>query len=124
MTTEDERVEDARRRAREQIAAIERELAEERRWESLGLETYGGPGDDSARPRLIGTRLDLAQVVDTVRQNGSAEAAAAYLELPAERVRQAMAYHADHAPEIDRWIAESDQRAHDRGLIAWLEGTY
>ena len=110
------------RGAREIRARVKREVAARMRSDQAGLFSYDGP--DGHRQRLLGTRLDVWQVVETVRQNdGSAEAAAAYLEVPVERIRGAIAYHAEHRAEIDGWIAEADDRAHDEGIIGWLEGT-
>ncbi len=58
--------------------------------DQAGLFSYDGP--DGHRQRLLSTRLDVWQVVETVLQNDrSAEAAAAYLEVPVERIRGAIA---------------------------------
>jgi uncharacterized protein (DUF433 family) len=53
------------------------------------------------RPGLVGSRLDVARVVETVKQNSSVEEAAAYFELPPEKVHTCTRYDADHPDEID-----------------------
>ena len=60
------------------------------------------------RPGLTGSRLDVWQVVDTVRLNGSVEEAAEYLRLPVEKVHAAMRYYAAYTAEVDDWA----ERAH------------
>jgi uncharacterized protein (DUF433 family) len=61
-------------------------------------------GAAGRRPGLVGSRLDVARVVETVKQNGSVQEAAAYLELPAEKVHASMRYYADYTDEIDGWL--------------------
>lgn len=57
------------------------------------------------RPTLIGTRLDVADVVTTIRQNeSSTEAAADYLEIPIEQVEAAARYYGDYTEEVDELI--------------------
>lgn len=57
------------------------------------------------RPALLGTRLDVAQVVTTVRQNGnSVDEAAEVLEIPVAHVEACVRYYADYKDEIDAWI--------------------
>lgn len=54
------------------------------------------------RATLLGTRLDVWQVLETVRNHGSSvEQAAEYLGLPAERVRAAVRYAAAHRDEVE-----------------------
>jgi uncharacterized protein (DUF433 family) len=58
---------------------------------------------------LLGTRLDVADVIETIRQNDrSVERAAAYLELQEDRVEACLRYYADYGDEVDEWI----DRAH------------
>ncbi len=62
-------------------------------------------GAAGRRPVLIGSRLDVADVVATIRQNrGSIEEAADYLELPVEQVAAAARYYGDYREEVDRQI--------------------
>lgn len=54
------------------------------------------------RAALVGTRLDVWQVVDTLRQNGnSVEETAEYLSLPVQSIRACIRYFADYQAEID-----------------------
>jgi uncharacterized protein (DUF433 family) len=70
---------------------------------------YFRDGAAGRRPAVLGTRLDVADVIDTIRQNhNSVEAAAAYLELPVDRVDACLLYYADYGEEIDDWL----DRAH------------
>lgn len=56
----------------------------------------------------MGTRLDVAEVVSTVKQNeNSVEEAADYLEIPVEQVEACVNYYADYKDEIDAWIERS-----------------
>ena len=58
---------------------------------------------------MLGTRLDVADVIETIWQNDrSVERAAAYLELPVDRIEACLRYYADYGDEIDEWI----DRAH------------
>lgn len=71
------------------------------------------------RAALLGTRLDVWQVVDTVRGHGnSIEDAAAYLDLPVERVRAAVRYAAAHPGEIED-IATREAEAAARAEDLW-----
>jgi uncharacterized protein (DUF433 family) len=59
------------------------------------------------RPSLIGTRIDVWQVIDTVRgEQGSVTAAAEYLESPERMVQAAVDYYAEFHDEIDAYRAE------------------
>jgi uncharacterized protein (DUF433 family) len=75
-------------------------------------------GAAGRRPGLAGSRLDVWEVVETVKQNGSVDAAAAYLELPVERVQAAMRYYADYTDELDAWIARAKALA-EREQASW-----
>src|SRR4249919_790458 len=56
---------------------------------------YFRNGAAGRRPALLGTRLDVWQVIETVRQNDNSVAgAAAYLELPATHIEACAAYYA------------------------------
>ena len=58
------------------------------------------------RPALVGTRLYVWQVVDTVRESANSVAAAAdYLGLPAPHVRAAVDYYADFTEEVDLYLS-------------------
>jgi uncharacterized protein (DUF433 family) len=71
--------------------------------------------DGAAGPRaaLVGTRLDVAQVISTIRQNNdSVEQAADYLDLPVAHVEACVRYYRDHQDEIDAWL-EAEAAAAD-----------
>jgi len=62
------------------------------------------------RPALVGTRLYVWQVVDTVRESGNSVAAAAeYLGLAERHVRAAVDYYADFTEEVDQYRAEQSE---------------
>jgi uncharacterized protein (DUF433 family) len=69
---------------------------------------YIRDGEAGRRPALLGSRLDVAEVLITIRQNGnSVEEAAGYLEIPVELVDACLRYYADYKDEIDAWIERS-----------------
>lgn len=71
------------------------------------------------RPMLAGTRLDVADVVETVlASDGSIEAAGEYLELAEWKVRAAMRYYAAFKDEIDAW-REHSLRLAEREQELW-----
>ncbi len=53
------------------------------------------------RPALVGTRLYLWQVLDTLRASDDVADAASYLGLSEAQVRAAVAYYADFGDEVD-----------------------
>lgn len=57
------------------------------------------------RPALLGTGLDVWEVVKVFKDSGSTEAAAAYLEIEPRLVEVAIRYYASSREEIDDWIA-------------------
>lgn len=74
------------------------------------------------RAILAGTRLDIWQVVETVRDSGgSVEEAAGYLGVPPARVQAAITYYAVHRDEVDG-IAERERAAAERAEAAWRAG--
>lgn len=56
------------------------------------------------RPALMGSGLDVWEVVKVFRDNGSIEEAAAYLEVEPRLVELAIRYYASNREEIDDWI--------------------
>lgn len=90
--------------------APQRELAE--RYIDEGLRQDDHPliyfrtGMAGRRAALLGTRLDVADIVTTVRQNdNSLDEAADYLDLPPTHVQAAVRYYAEFQEEIDAEIA-------------------
>ena len=101
-------LEHLRRRAREagqpQTALAERYIEEGLRMDEHPA-IYFRDGAGGRRPALLGTRLDVADVIETIRQNDrSVERAAAYLKLPVDRIEACLRYYADYGDEIDEWI--------------------
>ena len=91
--------------------------------EHPGIGFAGGPA--GRRAVVLGTGLDVWEVVATVKQNhGSVDAAARYLELPVAPVRGAIRYYAAFRGEIDdilarqASIAERERAAVERERIA------
>ncbi|MBI4305084.1 MAG: hypothetical protein HY678_02075 [Chloroflexi bacterium] len=100
-----------RRRAEEvgesQTALAERYVEEGLRMDEHPLIYFRG-GAMGRRASLLGTRLDVAAVVDVFHMNEkSLEKTAEYLELPVEQVEACLRYYADYSHEIDGWISRS-----------------
>lgn len=90
-----------------QTALVERYVEEGLRMDVHPLIHFRD-GLGGRRPALLATRLDVWQVVETIRQNDrSVDAAAAYLEIPVEHVRACLRYYADFQEEIDEWVARA-----------------
>jgi uncharacterized protein (DUF433 family) len=72
--------------------------------EHPGIGFVDGPA--GRRAVLVGTGLDVWEAIATMKQNrGSARASARYLELPEDRIREAVRYYAAFPNEIDDWLA-------------------
>ncbi|MDQ6751374.1 MAG: hypothetical protein M3Z33_11560 [Actinomycetota bacterium] len=100
-------VEHLRRHAAERGAA-QTELAQ--RYIEEGLrrdehpQIYFREGEAGRRPALLGSRLDVADVISTIRQSDNSEQEAAdFLEIPVEQVEAALGYYVDFKDEIDAW---------------------
>jgi uncharacterized protein (DUF433 family) len=88
-------------------ALAERLLDEGLRIDRHPLIRFRTGGSGLRRPALVGTRLDVWQVVDTARaENGDVAAAADYLGIPEALIRAAIDYYADFAEEIDAYRAD------------------
>jgi uncharacterized protein (DUF433 family) len=110
------------RRAREagepRNALAERYIAEGLRMDEHP-QIYFREGELGRRAALIGTRLDVWQVMETVRNSGNlVEEAADYFELPVEKVRAAVRYYAAHRDEVDDFAARAIAVA-ERAEAAW-----
>jgi uncharacterized protein (DUF433 family) len=91
----------------------ERLLDEGLHTERHPLIIFRSGGSGRRRPALIGTRLDVWQILDTVRASGnSAAAAAEYLGLPEHHVQAAIDYYADFTDEVERYRAEEREFEH------------
>ncbi len=79
-------------------------------------------GPSGRRASMVGSGLDVWEVIATVRDNdGSIEEAAAYLEVPLGLVQAAVAYYGEYRDEIDREIALNESE-YQRGLEAAAAG--
>jgi uncharacterized protein (DUF433 family) len=89
-----------------QTALAERYIEEGLRRDEHPLVDFRG-GETGRRAALLGTRLDVADVLTTIRQNGnSVEEAADYLEIPVGHVEACLRYYADYKDEIDTRIEQ------------------
>jgi uncharacterized protein (DUF433 family) len=57
------------------------------------------------RPALVGSGLDVWEVIKVVKDSGSAAEAAAYLEVEQRLIEPAIRYYGANKQEIDDWIA-------------------
>lgn len=114
--------EELERRAREagqpRNALAERYIAEGLRMDEHPQVSFR-EGPLGRRAALAGTRLDVWQVMQTVRDHGnSIEEAADYLDLPVEKVRAAVRYYAAYRKEVDEFAARAAAAA-ERAEAAW-----
>ena len=66
-------------------------------------------GPAGRRAFVLGTGLDVWEIVATIRANdGSVEATADYLQVSPSIVEAAARYHSEFAEEIDRWIETNE----------------
>lgn len=101
--------------AESQTALAERYIDEGLRMDEHPLIWFRD-GAAGRRPALAGTRLDVADVIETLCQNeNSAGRTARYLEIPVEKVEACVRYYADYEHEVDdsieraRAIAEREE---------------
>lgn len=88
-------------------ALAERLIDEGLRIDRHPLISFRAGGSGRRRPALVGTRVDVWQVIDTVRgEQGDVAAAAEYLGLPERMVRAAVDYFAEFTEEIDAYRAD------------------
>jgi hypothetical protein len=79
-------------------------------------------GPSGRRASLIGSGLDVWEVIATVRDNeGSVPEAAAYLEIPVGLVEAAVAYYGEYRDEIDEEI-QLNEAEYERGRAAATGG--
>lgn len=101
----------ARRRA-VTATALARRYVEE----GLRMDRHPGivfrEGAAGRRAAIEGRRLDVWQVIETVRASkGEIDEAADYLGLRPDQVRAALAYYAEFQGEIKEWIAANREEA-------------
>jgi hypothetical protein len=79
-------------------------------------------GPSGRRAAMVGSGLDVWEVVATVRENGNdLGETAALLEIPPGLVQAAVAYYGEYREEIDAEIA-LNQAEWERGYAAWEAG--
>jgi uncharacterized protein (DUF433 family) len=79
-------------------------------------------GPAGRRATLLGTGLDVWEVVAAVRDNGGdLPETAAYLELPLGLIQAAVAYYGGNRSEIDDWI-ELNERDAAEARDRWVAG--
>lgn len=109
------------RRARDlgtnRTVLAERYLREGLRMDEHPLITFR-EGLGGRRSAVAGTRLDVWQVVETVRESDGVEEGAKYLNVPVAKVRAAMRYYAAFKREVDDWTRRMRERA-DEEEQAW-----
>jgi uncharacterized protein (DUF433 family) len=74
------------------------------------------------RPAVLGTGLDVWEIVEVARDNGgSVQETASYLEIEASLVQSALEYYGANREEIDDWttrVRELNDRAESKWLAA------
>jgi uncharacterized protein (DUF433 family) len=105
----DQLVSEEARRTRRTKGAVVEGLAEEalRARRFPGIAFRGS--DWNRRPWVIGTALDIWEIVAAVRAYGTAGEMAAATDLTEPQIRVALAYYAEFAEEIDAAIAENER---------------
>ncbi|MGI8513055.1 MAG: hypothetical protein ACR2NH_10585 [Solirubrobacteraceae bacterium] len=105
----DELVSQEARRTRRSKGAVVEALAEE----ALRTRRFAGVAfrgsDWSRRPWVIGTALDVWEIVAASRSFASAPEMAAQTDLREPQIRLALAYYEEFPDEIDEAIAESER---------------
>lgn len=114
----------ARQSGESLTALAERYLDEGLRHEEHPLIVFR-TGATGRRAALAGTRLDVAQVIDTVKHSGnSTHEAAEYLSIPEPWVRACVRYYTDFREEVEEWgeriraVAEREEDAWRRSRAA------
>jgi len=108
----------ARELSESRNSVAERLLDEGLHTERHPLIVFRTGGSGRRRPALMGTRLYVWQIIDTVRATGnSVREAAQYLALPDHHVQAVVDYYADFKDEVDEDRAEDgefERRERDR----------
>lgn len=73
------------------------------------------------RPAVLGTGLDVWQIIEVARDNGGSPEAAAYLEIDPRLVETAVRYYGSNTDEIDEWIARA-REINEREEASWRAG--
>lgn len=73
------------------------------------------------RAMVLGTRLEVGQVIDTwLLSDKSVAETAEYFEIPPAKIQAAVSYYAEFQEEVDEW-RERKQEFADREHEAWLK---
>jgi uncharacterized protein (DUF433 family) len=103
----------AHERSESRNSLVERLLEEGLRTDRHPLVHFREGASGVRRPALVGSRLYVWQVIDTLREEGSSvPRAAEYLGLDERQVRAAVDYYADFTAEVDAYREE--EREHER----------
>lgn len=79
-------------------------------------------GPSGRRAALVGSGLDVWEVIATVRENGNdPEETASYLQVAPGLVQAAISYYGDYRDEIDAEMALNEAEW-ERGYAAWEAG--
>jgi hypothetical protein len=79
-------------------------------------------GPSGRRAALVGSGLDVWEVIATVRDNKNDLAeTATYLGIPVGLVEAAVSYYGEYSEEIDEQIADNEAE-YERGYAAWEAG--
>lgn len=93
-------------------ALADRLLGEAVRVERHPLIRFDAGAAGRRQPRVVGTRLDVHQVVASVRANDAGvDATAEYLGIDSRLVRAALDYYAQFTDEVDADAAEAERVA-------------
>lgn len=97
-------------------ALAQRLLDESLRLERHPLLRFREGGSGIRRPALAGTRLDVWQVIETLRaHDGDVESTADYFAITLAQVRACLGYYTDFQSEIDAYAtAEMDAAERER----------
>lgn len=80
---------------------------------------YFRTGEAGRRAALLGTRLDVQDVITTLRQNDNViEDTAEYLDVSPAVVQAALRYYAEYRDEVDELIAQAEAFA-ERERSLW-----
>ncbi|HTA04863.1 MAG TPA: DUF433 domain-containing protein [Solirubrobacteraceae bacterium] len=100
-------------------ALAQRLLDESLRLERHPMLRFREGGSGIRRPALAGTRLDVWQVIATLRaHDGDVASTAEYFAITSTQVRACIAYYADFQAEIDAYAA-ADLEAAERERERW-----
>lgn len=108
----------ARLRGTTVSALVERYADEGSRREDHPLIVFRD-AEAGRRPTIVGTRLDVWRIIETLRLSGNSTAAAAeYFGVPESHVQAALRYYADFRSEVD------EMREHELAFAAREEDAW